>query len=44
MQRKIYLRVTGILTTIWVLSLIYIPAFSKLVEQLMLLFLSTQAS
>ena len=44
MQRKIYLRVLVFLTTIWVLSLIFIPPFSELAEQLMLLFLSTQAS
>lgn len=43
MTNKIYLILCGGLTLIWVLGLLFVPPFADLVEQLMLLFLSTQA-
>ncbi len=43
MTNKIYLILCGGLTLIWVLGLLFVPPFADLVEQLMLLLLSTQA-
>lgn len=43
MKTGTYLLVSGSITLLWVLGLLFVPAFSQLVEQLMLLFLSTNA-
>ncbi len=43
MKTKTYLLVSGTITLVWVLGLLFVPAFSQTVEQLMLLFLSTNA-
>ena len=43
MTTKNYLILCGAITVALVLSLLYIPAFSDLVEGLVLLFLSTNA-
>ncbi len=43
MKTKTYLRVCGGLTVVWVLGLLLVPPFAQTVEQLMLLFLSTNA-
>jgi hypothetical protein len=38
-----YLRLCGGLTLVWVLALVFVTPFAELIEQLMLLFLSTNA-
>jgi len=43
MTTKAYLILCAIITLIWVPALLFIPAVSNTVEQLMLLFLSTNA-
>ena len=43
MTNQTYLKVCGAVTLVWVLGLLFVPPFSELVEQLMLLFLSTNA-
>ena len=44
MSWKNYGILCGVLATVWVLGLLFIQPFSDLVEGLMLLFLSTNAS
>ncbi len=43
MNTSTYLKLCGVVTLVWVLGLLFVPAFADLVEQLMLLFLSTNA-
>lgn len=43
MNMRLYWKVCLVVTLAWVLGLLFIPAFAQLVEQLMLLFLSTNA-
>ena len=43
MDNVTYLKVCGGIALVWVLGLLFIPPFAELVEQLMLLFLSTNA-
>jgi hypothetical protein len=43
MKTKTYLQLCGGVTIVWVLGLLFVPPFAELVEQLMLLFLSTNA-
>ena len=43
MSMKTYLLVAGVVSLVWVAALLAIPEFSDTVEQLMLLFLSTNA-
>ncbi len=43
MSTATYLKVCVIVSLLWVLGLLFVPAFAQLVEQLMLLFLSTNA-
>lgn len=43
MKTRTYLRLCAGLTFVWVLGLLFVPPFAQLVEQLMLLFLSTNA-
>ncbi len=43
MNSRSYLLLSGAVTLVWVLGLLFVPAFSQAVEQLMLLFLSTNA-
>ena len=43
MNNVTYAKVCGGVGLVWVLGLLFIPPFAELVEQLMLLFLSTNA-
>ena len=43
MSNATYLKVCIGVTALWILGLLFVPAFSQLVEQLMLWFLSTNA-
>ncbi len=43
MKTATYLRLCGGLTLVWVLGLLFVTPFAELVEQLKLLFLSTNA-
>ena len=43
MKTKTYLQVCAGVTLVWVLGLLFVTPFAELVEQLMLLFLSTNA-
>jgi len=43
MKNSTYLKVCVGVTTLWVLGLLFVPPFSQAVEQIMLLFLSTNA-
>ena len=43
MSAKTYLITCGAVSILWLIALLAIPGFSELVEQLMLLFLSTNA-
>ena len=43
MSAKTYLTTCGVVAVIWLIALLAIPGFSDIVEQLMLLFLSTNA-
>ena len=43
MTNSTYLKVCGGVVLVWVLGLLFVPPFATLVEQLMLLFLSTNA-
>lgn len=43
MKTRTYLLVSGSVTLLWVLGLLFVPAFAQTVEQLMLWFLSTNA-
>lgn len=43
MSTSTYLKVCGGVALVWILGLLFVPAFATLVEQLMLLFLSTNA-
>ena len=43
MKSQTYLKVCAGITVVWVLGLVFIPPFAQAVEQVMLLFLSTQA-
>jgi hypothetical protein len=42
-KTRTYLLVSGGITLVWVLGLLFVPAFAQTIEQLMLLFLSTNA-
>jgi hypothetical protein len=42
-KTRTYLLLCGGLTLVWVLGLLFVHPFAELVEQLMLLFLSTNA-
>ena len=44
MRTRTYLVLCGVVTAAWVVALLTIPAFALNIEQLMLLFLSTNAS
>ncbi len=43
MSNSTYLKVCGGVLVVWILGLLLVPPFATLVEQLMLLFLSTNA-
>jgi hypothetical protein len=43
MNNGTYLKLCAAVAVIWVLGLLFVPPFAQLVEQLMLLFLSTNA-
>lgn len=43
MKTKTYLLLCAGVTVVWVLGLLFVAPFAELVEQLMLLFLSTNA-
>lgn len=43
MKTQTYLKVCAGITAVWVLGLLFVPPFAQAVEQIMLLFLSTQA-
>jgi hypothetical protein len=43
MNSSTYLKVCLGITAVWVLGLMFVPPFSQAVEQIMLLFLSTNA-
>ena len=43
MKTKTYLLLCALITLVWVPLLLFVPAVSQTVEQLMLLFLSTNA-
>jgi hypothetical protein len=43
MKTRSYLVLCGCVAAVWVLGLLAVPAFSQAVEQLLLLFLSTNA-
>jgi|TARA_B100000959_G_scaffold273696_1_gene324534 hypothetical protein len=43
MTTKTYLTVCGVVSVVWIIGLLAIPGFSDLIEQLLLLFLSTNA-
>ncbi len=43
MKTKTYLQLCAGVGLVWVLGLLLVPSFAQLVEQLMLLFLSTNA-
>jgi hypothetical protein len=43
MNTKTYLQLCAGLTLVWVLGLLFVPPFAETVEQVMLLFLSTNA-
>ncbi|MEM7081058.1 MAG: hypothetical protein AAF513_20775 [Pseudomonadota bacterium] len=43
MSNSLYWKVCLGVTALWVLGLLFVPPFAQLVEQLMLLFLSTNA-
>lgn len=43
MTAKTYRIVCGIVSVLWIIALFAIPGFSDLIEQLLLLFLSTNA-
>lgn len=43
MKTPTYLKVCAGITAVWVLGLLFVPPFAQAVEQIMLLFLSTQA-
>ncbi len=43
MSNGTYLRVCAGITAVWVLGLLFVPPFAQTVEQIMLLFLSSNA-
>ena len=43
MNNTTYVKLCGGIALIWTLGLLFVPPFAKTVEQLMLLFLSTNA-
>ncbi len=43
MRWKTYLQLCCVVTLVWVTALVFIPSLSQLVEQVILLFLSTNA-
>ena len=43
MRTKTYLQLCAALTLVWVLGLLFVPPFAEFIEQLLLLFLSTNA-
>jgi len=43
MNNGLYLKLCGGVAVIWVLGLLFVPAFAQTIESLMLLFLSTNA-
>lgn len=43
MSTRTYLLVSGGITLVWVLALLFVPPFAQTIEQLMLLFLSSNA-
>lgn len=43
MNTRTYLLVSGGITLLWVLGLLFVPPFAQTIEQLMLLFLSSNA-
>jgi hypothetical protein len=43
MSNGTYMKLCGGISLVWVLGLLFVPPFAELVEQLMLLFLSTNA-
>ena len=43
MNNGTYMKLCGGIAVIWVLGLLFVPPFAELLEQLMLLFLSTNA-
>lgn len=44
MNNSTYLKLCGGIGLLWVLGLLFVPPFAQLIESLMLLFLSTNAS
>lgn len=43
MKSSTYLKVCVGITAVWVLGLLFVPPFAQAIEQIMLLFLSTNA-